>query len=74
MFYFFGAVGSVPDMLYPTNDCRKLLVAIEAEPYRRLLSESPRDPPGGVAIIKFSDTPAGNYDLKILNFTSFNDQ
>ena len=72
MFYFFGAVGSVPDMLYPTHDCRKLLVAIEAEPY--LQSGAPRDPPGGMAIIKFSDTPAGNYDLKILNFTSFNDQ
>ena len=60
-------------MLYPTHDCRKLLVAIEAEPYLTE-SETPRDPQGGVAIIKFSDTPAGTYDLKILDFSSFNNQ
>ena len=50
----------------------KVLVAVEAEPY--VQSGTPRDPEGGVAIIKFQNTPAGNFDMKILNFTSFNDQ
>ena len=59
-------------MLYPTHDCMKVLVAVEAEPY--VQSGTPRDPEGGVAIIKFQNTPAGNFDMKILNFTSFNDQ
>ena len=59
-------------MLYPTKDCKKIVVAVEAEPYE---SEGTTiDHEGGVALIKFQGTPAENYDLKLLNFSNFNDQ
>ena len=65
-------VGAVPDMLHPTKDCKSVVVAVEAEPY--LKDGKPVDPEGAVAIIKFPNTPAENYDMQILSFGGFNDQ
>ena len=65
-------VGAVPDMLFPTHDCEKVLVAVEAEPYDD--AGTPVDPEGAVALIKFQDSPAESYNLKILDFRNFNDQ
>ena len=50
----------------------KVLVAVEAEPYDD--AGTPVDPEGAVALIKFEDSPAESYNLKILDFRNFNDQ
>ena len=55
-------------MILPTGDCLKLVVAIEARPYRNL------DPAGTVTIIKFEDLSKGTYTMKVLNFSHFDDK
>ena len=61
-------VGAVPDMLYFTHDCKRILVAIEGE-LKTLPDGSVVDPEGGVVIITNLDTSAS---MKMLNFTQFN--
>ena len=61
-------VGAVPDMLYFTHDCQRILVAIEGE-LKTLPDGSVVDPEGGVVIITNLDTSPS---VKMLNFTQFN--
>ena len=75
-YYYFEyiTVGPVPDMILPTADCLKLVVAIEAEPYFDNIPEKIEDPLGAVTIIKFKDVSTGNYTMKVLNFSQFDDK
>ncbi|XP_063441782.1 mesenchyme-specific cell surface glycoprotein-like isoform X2 [Mytilus trossulus] len=60
-------VGSLPDMVYPSKDCKTILVAVEAEAYQdngRIV-----DPEGGVGIIKIKNDKA---TYKKLDFKEFN--
>lgn len=61
-------VGPIPKMILPAGDCLKLVVAIEAEPYRN------HDPAGAFTIIKFEDLFKWTYTMKVLNFSHFDDK
>ncbi|XP_046549528.1 mesenchyme-specific cell surface glycoprotein-like [Haliotis rubra] len=65
-------VGAVPDMLKPTHDCSKLIVAVEGEAYQNPPNQI-TDPEGLVVIINFHDT-ISNYTKTSLNFTKYNDR
>ena len=67
-------VGAVPDMIQPTSDCLRLVVAVEAEPYADIDLEMMVDPAGSITIINFHITPEGNYTLNRLGFEQFNDR
>nr|XP_022337780.1 uncharacterized protein LOC111133576 isoform X2 [Crassostrea virginica] len=67
-------VGPSPNMLLPTTNCQKVLVALEGEPFAR--GGDLIDPEGAIGILKFpynyiSDT---TYSYKILDFRNFNDK
>ncbi|KAL4216275.1 hypothetical protein ACF0H5_024000 [Mactra antiquata] len=63
-------VGDIPDMVHPTSDCKKLVVAIEAEPYIDDINNKLIDNAGGVIILTF--TGDGQYTLTNLTFDKFN--
>ncbi|KAK3085875.1 hypothetical protein FSP39_009900 [Pinctada imbricata] len=67
-------VGALPDMLHPTQDCKTVVIALEAEAYAK--NNQIIDPEGGVGILKIRDTRniKENYSYKRLNFTAFNDR
>ncbi|XP_067651558.1 mesenchyme-specific cell surface glycoprotein-like isoform X2 [Haliotis asinina] len=65
-------VGAVPDMLKPTHDCSKVIVAVEGEAYQNPPNQI-TDPEGLVVIISFHDT-ISNYTKTSLNFTKYNDR
>ncbi|ESO92846.1 hypothetical protein LOTGIDRAFT_190352, partial [Lottia gigantea] len=65
-------VGSLPDMIKPTKDCRTVVVAIEAEAYGS--SDSFQDPKGGVGIIRFPNGVENTPEYMGLDFTKFNDR
>lgn len=67
-------VGAIPDMIHPTSDCRKLVVAVEAEPYADLDRKVMVDPAGAVSIINFQTTPEGSYTINRLGFERFNNK
>ncbi|XP_041375490.1 mesenchyme-specific cell surface glycoprotein-like isoform X2 [Gigantopelta aegis] len=46
-------VGSMPDMILPTHDCSRIVVALEGQAY--ISGGAVVDPPGGVGIITFPD-------------------
>ena len=58
-------MGSLPDMLLPTKDCKTVVVAIEAEAY--FYNGAIFDPQGGVGILKFED----DVSFKKLDFKEF---
>ncbi|XP_046549458.1 mesenchyme-specific cell surface glycoprotein-like [Haliotis rubra] len=64
-------VGAIPDMIKPTKDCSKIIVAVEGEAY-----EYPPnhiiDPPGLVVIVNFPWGIEGNMIISTLNFERFN--
>ncbi|XP_071089753.1 mesenchyme-specific cell surface glycoprotein-like [Haliotis cracherodii] len=64
-------VGAVPDMVKPTKDCSKVIVAVEGEAY-----EYPphhiTDPPGLVVIVNFPWGIGNNMIISTLNFDRFN--
>ncbi|XP_053390949.1 uncharacterized protein LOC128553792, partial [Mercenaria mercenaria] len=59
-------------MIHPVQDCSKIIVAIEAEPYIDTVNEKLADKPGGIGIITFADTPYGTYSYKFVDFEKFN--
>ena len=65
------SVGSLPDMVNPTPNCT-LVVAIENEAV--VVDGQFYDPPGGVGIIRFPSGIAAQPEVKILNFTKFDNQ
>ncbi|XP_052712342.1 uncharacterized protein LOC128186563 isoform X2 [Crassostrea angulata] len=67
-------VGPSPNMLLPTINCQKVLVALEGEAFAR--GGNLIDPEGAIGLLKFpssyiSDT---TYSYKVLDFRSFNDK
>ncbi|XP_046549457.1 mesenchyme-specific cell surface glycoprotein-like [Haliotis rubra] len=66
-------VGAIPDMVKPTRDCSKIIVAVEGEAY-----EYPPnhiiDPPGLVVIVNFPSGVGGNTIISTLNFERFNER
>ena len=62
-------MGAVPDMLYFTRDCERILVAIEGE-LITLPNGTVVDPEGGVVIIR--DPSSSVATQKMLDFTRFN--
>ena len=66
------SVGSAPDGLYFSRDCKTLLVANEGE-LGEDDNEKLTDPEGSVSIIKFTSADlSGPYTNTEVNFTSFN--
>ncbi len=61
----------MPDMLYFTHDCEKIIVAIEGELRAVDGGNNAVDPEGGVTIISGIHTSPS---ATRLNFTKFNDQ
>ena len=59
-------------MIQPTKDCRKLVVAIEAEPYIDTINNKLVDNPGGVGVITFTDNKFADYSYKFIDFGNFN--
>lgn len=71
---FIITVGPSPNMLLPTINCQKVLVALEGEAFAR--GGNLIDPEGAIGLLKFpssyiSDT---TYSYKVLDFRSFNDK
>lgn len=71
---FIFTVGPSPNMLLPTINCQKVLVALEGEAFAR--GGNLIDPEGAIGLLKFpssyiSDT---TYSYKVLDFRSFNDK
>lgn len=71
---FIFTVGPSPNMLLPTTNCQKVLVALEGEAFAR--GGNLVDPEGAIGLLKFptsyiSDT---TYSYKVLDFRSFNDK
>ncbi|XP_070192207.1 mesenchyme-specific cell surface glycoprotein-like isoform X2 [Littorina saxatilis] len=64
-------MGSLPDMVYPTKDCT-LVVAIENEGF--IENGQFYDPPGGVGIVRFPSGIQAKPEVKMLNFTAFDEQ
>ena len=54
----------MPDMLDPTQDCARVVVAVEGEAY--VSGGAVIDPPGGIGVISFPD---GIGKDKIVNYT-----
>ena len=65
------SVGSLPDMVHPTPNCT-LVVALENEGV--VVDGQFYDPPGGVGIIRFPSGIAAEPDVKILDFTKFDNE
>ncbi|XP_050413243.1 mesenchyme-specific cell surface glycoprotein isoform X4 [Patella vulgata] len=65
-------VGTIPDMIKPTKDCRTVVVAIEAEAFGS--GTAFQDPLGGVGIIKFPNGVEQPNTYTALHFTAFNDR
>lgn len=64
-------VGSLPNMLRTTSDCRRIIIAIEGEAFQR--SGEIFDPEGGVGIIEFNhQEKTGIYTF--VDFTKFNNR
>ncbi|XP_067650977.1 mesenchyme-specific cell surface glycoprotein-like [Haliotis asinina] len=66
-------VGAIPDMVKPTKDCKKIIVAVEGEAY-----EYPPnhiiDPPGLVVIVNFPLGVGFNPMVSTLDFERFNNR
>ncbi|WAR31037.1 M130-like protein [Mya arenaria] len=54
-------VGTLPDMVLTTPDCKTLIVAIEAEPYDDNANAVLVDNSGGIGLVKFPQGPNGAY-------------
>ena len=67
-------MGAGPDMLHPTHDCGRLVIALEGEAY--VSGGAVIDPPGGVGIVSFPNGIAKNIGVKYdeLDFSKFNDK
>lgn len=59
-------------MIHPVRDCRKVIIAIEAEPYIDTVNDRLVDNAGGIGVISFQDSPAGTYRYKMVDFETFN--
>ncbi|XP_071091434.1 mesenchyme-specific cell surface glycoprotein-like [Haliotis cracherodii] len=66
-------VGAVPDMVKPTKDCSKIIVAVEGEAYEYPPNQI-TDPPGLVVIVNFPSGVGSNMFVSTLNFERFNDR
>lgn len=67
-------VGTVPDMVKPTADCTKVLVAIEGELYDDSVNQTVVDRPGGIGVVTFETDPSGPLDYTLVDFTAFDSQ
>ncbi|XP_052788897.1 mesenchyme-specific cell surface glycoprotein-like isoform X2 [Mya arenaria] len=70
----YAVVGTFPDMVLTTPDCKTLIVAIEAEPYDDNANAVLVDNPGGIGLVKFPQGPNGAYTKNVLGFHSFDDR
>ena len=59
-------------MIHPTKNCKKVIVAIEAEPYNDTINYELVDNPGGVGVITFTDNTLADYSYKFIDFGNFN--
>ncbi|CAH1785683.1 unnamed protein product [Owenia fusiformis] len=63
-------VGSLPDMVAFTSDCKKAVIAIEGE--RREINGQAVDPEGEIAIVEFIPGLPLSFKITNLNFKAFN--
>lgn len=58
-------------MIHPVGDCKKVIIAIEAEPYIDAVNDRLVDNAGGIGVISFQNSPAGTYTYKMVDFKTF---
>ncbi|XP_067651115.1 mesenchyme-specific cell surface glycoprotein-like [Haliotis asinina] len=66
-------VGAIPDMVKPTKDCKKIVVAVEGEAYEYPPNHI-TDPPGLVVIVNFPWGVGANMIISTLDFERFNNR
>ncbi|XP_046549456.1 LOW QUALITY PROTEIN: mesenchyme-specific cell surface glycoprotein-like [Haliotis rubra] len=66
-------VGAIPDMVKPTKDCKKIVVAVEGEAYEYPPNHI-TDPPGLVVIVNFPWGIGTDMIISTLDFERFNDR
>ena len=67
-------MGTVPDMVKPTADCMKVLIAIEGELYDDSVNQTVVDNPGGVGVVTFDTDPSGTLTYAMADFLAFDNQ
>ena len=70
-FFLIFSVGNLPDFVGATKNCRRILVALEGEPYEDD-SGAIQNPEGYIGLIKFrSSDLSRQYTYKKIDFAAF---
>lgn len=67
-------VGPTPDMVKPTANCKKILVAVEGEPYDDVTSQSLIDKPGGIGVVTLTGGSSVGLQYTLIDFQKFDNQ